>query len=315
MGITHQQTLDCFASDDLIGIGMEADAVRRQLHPEGVVSYAVEADVDSMTGFEELCAQIDRLVAAEGTGVRLRANSTPVHGVEWYEALLRSLGQRFPRVSPLGLTASDIAAVAGGSSLSVRDTLVRLRDAGLASLAGDDAGIFSMASSTASLSASCSAEQWIEIHRAAHAVGLPTMAAMRFGAGETVEERVAHLQTLRELQEETRGFSAFALLSYQPNGAASGFDEPTAVEYLQALAICRMYLDNFAHIQGDGAAQGTKVLGMSLRFGADDAGSILMTPSGMSRRAASEEEVRRVVRDAGLKPVQRDSVFNTMFLG
>jgi cyclic dehypoxanthinyl futalosine synthase len=143
-------------------------------------------------------------------------------------------------------------------------------------------------------------------------MGMRTTAAMTFGAGESFEQRLNHLEVVRQLQEETGGFTAFAPVSFQPRKAGvSGFEEATAVEYMKTLAISRMVLDNVENVQADLETQGLKVLQMGLRFGANDVGSVLLDGSDDT----TEEDLRRVIRGAGFKPVQRDTLYRTMFLG
>ena len=358
MGISRKEALDCLRSDDLIGVGMEADAVRRRLHPEGVVSYAIECAIrlrTSVSSIEELCAAIRETVEQGSTGVRLAGGvgcALKSREMEWFEGLLRSIRQRFPSLWIEGLSASEIVALAAGSGLDLRQTIARLRDAGLDSIASDDAASFDAAVSHGNRIARtpCTLAQWLAVHRAAHGLGMSTVATMNFGAGEAgtgkdgagkvgvgktgageaLELRVDFLAEVRRLQEETGGFTAFIPRSLPSRNTAGRWDEPTAVEQLKTLAIARVFLDNIENIQWSGAAQGLKVLQMGLRFGANDAGSV--TPeangakpgnragaAGVESAAAvanhpSEEDLRRIIRDAGFHPVQRDSSYRTMFL-
>jgi cyclic dehypoxanthinyl futalosine synthase len=152
-------------------------------------------------------------------------------------------------------------------------------------------------------------EAWIGVHRAAHRLGMRTSASILFGAGESFEQRIDSLEALRSLQEETEGFAAFAPWSYRAGKPA---EEATAVEYLKVLAISRLYLDNIDNVQSSWAAQGLKVLQMGLRFGGNDVGSV--TPEEDAAKSTTEEELRRIIREAGFKPVQRDALYRTVFL-
>jgi cyclic dehypoxanthinyl futalosine synthase len=312
MGISRKDALDCFQSDDLIGIGMEADAVRRRLHPEGVVSYTIDGRIDytnaaNGAGFEPIFNTISDIVAKGGTGIMLQGEVTPAHTIAWFDAVFRSIKQRFPALWLHSLSASEILAIAKQAELPVQDTVTRLRDAGLDSIPGNDAGILDDAVQRQDTS-----EDWIAVHRTAHSLGMQTTATMTFGSGETREHRVNHLEAMRRLQEETGGFASFTPLSFAPpNSAMKGFEEATAVEYLKTLAISRMYLDNIENVQSNLETQGLKVVQVGLRFGGNDVGSVLLA-EGVN--AATEEQVRQVIRDAGFKPVQRDTVYRTMFL-
>jgi len=294
MGISREQALDCFESDDLIGIGMEADAVRRRLHPEGVVSYAIDRLIRlEGAAADDVYGQVAEAAELGGTGVVLQGASG--RGIEWIEALFGGIGQRFPGMRLHSLSAAEVLAIGEISGLSLDETFSRLRAAGLDSMPGDGAEALGL-------------ERWIEAHRAAHRAGVQTTAAMVFGAGESMEQRVAFLEAVRSLQEETGGFVAFLLSAFHAAGGRD-LDDATAVEYLKTLAICRMVLDNIDHVQTDWEQQGLKVLQMGLRFGGNDVGSVL----GSSTKA-SEEEVRRLIRDAGFKPAQRDTLYRAMFL-
>jgi cyclic dehypoxanthinyl futalosine synthase len=317
MGISRKEALDCFQSDDLIGIGMEADAVRRRLHPEGVVSYTIDGRINyrnSTDGadFEHICDQIADIVAMGGTGVMLHGEVTPAHTIAWFSSLFRKIKQRFPALWLHSLSASEILAMAEHSGSTVEDAIARLRDAGLDSIPGDDAGILDDAVQHQGARMKWKTRDWIAVHRAAHNLGTQTTATMMFGGGETLEHRMNHLEAVRQLQEETGRFVSFTPWNFVPQGSAlNGFEEATAVEYLKTLAISRMYLNNIENVQSSLETQGLKVLQVGLRFGGNDVGSVLLAEGA---NAATEEQVRQVIRDAGFKPVQRDTLYRTMYL-
>jgi cyclic dehypoxanthinyl futalosine synthase len=315
MGITQKEALDCFQSDDLIGIGMEADAVRRRLHTEGVVSYAIDGVIDYQkalngAGHQPVLSEIQNIIAKGGTTATLQGKITPTHTLDSFEALFKSIKQQFPTVWLHSLSATEITTLARQSEATIKETLTRLHDAGLDSIPGNDAGILD--DSVQNTDTRITAPDWLSVHRTAHAIGIQTTAAMIFGSGEDPEHRINHLEALRQLQEETGGFCSFAPWTFTPHGnSLAGFEEATAVEYLKTLAISRMYLDNITNIQSNLETQGLKVLQVGLRFGGNDAGSVLQAKGP---NAATEEQVRQVIRDAGFKPVQRDALYRTMFL-
>jgi cyclic dehypoxanthinyl futalosine synthase len=324
MGISRNEALDCFRSDDLIGIGMEADAVRRKLHPEGVVTYTLDGkasytatDTESSSNtfaiiYDRIANSIEETVAMGGTGIILQGEVTPELTLPWFEALLRRTKDCSPAVWLHCLSANEILTIAEHSGLTLRDTIARLRDAGLDSIPGNDAGILDDAVQLQGSRIRWKLQDWLAVHRAAHSLGIQTTATMTFGSGETFEHRINHLQLLRHLQNDTGGFTSFTpSTSSARSSTAHGFEEATAVEYLKTLAISRMYLDNVDNIQSNLETQGLKVLQVSLRFGANDAGSVLLAEGA---NAATEEQVRQVIRDAGFKPSQRDSVYRTMLL-
>ncbi len=295
MGITRQQALDCLASVDLVGIGMEADAVRRRLHPEGVVTYSIDRNLPPTSfDLEPVFAEVQHSIELGATGIAsARHAATP--GLATLEHLFTGIKQRFGNISLHCLSAADILHLSAANSTPASDILRRLQAAGLDSLPGDN------------LTADT-----LPIHRAAHQLGISTTASLAFGAGETLDQRVDHLEALYNLQQETGGFTAFTPLPFYPTDPALAYSEATtAIEYLKNLAVSRMFLDNILNIESSHAAQGLKVLQMTLRFGANDVGSVMLDEA---TGPATEEELRRIIRDAGFKPVQRDTLYRTFFL-
>jgi len=291
MGISREQALDCLRSDDLVGIGMEADAVRQRLHAEGVVTYAVGCEIEVGGGatLEGVCRRIAEAVDAGGMGVRLKLRA----GCD-VEGMVLGIRRGFPELWIEGVTAAEIRSMAVGSGVGVRETIARLQDAGLNAIAGDGADLDG------------GVAEWAEVQRAAHELGMRTAAVMVFGAGETLEQRVDFLRVAWELQEDTGGFAAFVPVAADAPGGRE-LDGTTAVERLKTLAVARMFLDNFRNVQAIQAGHGLKVLQAGLRFGANDVGWV-------SGEGASEEDVRYVIRDAGFKPAQRDAAYRAMML-
>ena len=326
---------------------MEADAVRRRLHPEGVVSYIIDRNINYTNFCTEYCTfcafyrPLKGKLAAEGyilefetiydkiretlemggTGVLMQGGIHPDLKIDWFERLFRGIKERFPAIWLHCLSASEVLAIAEYSELSLRDTIMRLRDAGLDSIPGGGAEILDDEVRFKIARLKCRTEDWVSVHRTAHELGMRTTATMMFGVGETMEHRVNHFEVVRKLQEETGGFTAFIPWSFQPNNTAlggRGWDEATSVEYLKTLAISRMYLDNIENVQASWVTQGLKVLQMGLRFGGNDVGSVMLEENVVKAAGTSncttEEELRRIIRDAGFKPVQRDTLYRTMFL-
>jgi cyclic dehypoxanthinyl futalosine synthase len=347
MSLSKEQALEMFQSDDLIGLGMEADAVRRKLHPEGVVTYIIDRNINYTNFCTEYCTfcafyrplkgpkakegyildldtiydKIRETVELGGTGVLMQGGLHPDLKIDWHETLLRGIKQRFPRVHLHCYSASEIIAIAEYSGLSIRDTIMRLRDAGLDSIPGGGAEILDDEVRYRIARLKCLTDDWLNVHRTAHRLGMRTTATMMFGVGETFEHRIHHLQRLYELQDETGGFTAFIPWTFQPANTALGgrhWDEATAVEYLKMLAIARLYLSNFQNVQSSWVTQGLKVCQLGLRFGGNDVGSVMLEENVV--RAAgvtnwtTEEELRRIIRDAGFRPVQRDTLYRTYFL-
>ena len=342
--MTQKEAAELFRSDDLIGIGMAADAMRRKWHPEGVVSYIIDRNINytnfcteycSFCAFyrpmghkegyvldtETICAKIQETIDLGGTGVLMQGGLNPDLKIEWYEDLLRAIKRRFPRIWLHCFSAPEIWCIAETSGLPIRDTIARLRDAGLDSIPGGGAEILHDEVRHRISRLKCSAQEWVDVHLAAHRLGMNTTATMMFGCGETIEQRVHHLEVVRRIQEETGGFTAFIPWSFQRENTSLGRfvkEEATGVEYLKTLAISRLYLENVPNIQSSWVTQGLKVCQVGLRFGGNDVGSIMIEENVVSaagaRNRASEEELRRIIRDAGFIPKQRDTLYRTYFL-
>jgi cyclic dehypoxanthinyl futalosine synthase len=347
MSLTQQQALEMFRSDDLIGIGIEADAVRRKFHPEGVVTYIIDRNINYtnfcteyctfcafyrplkgklaaegyILDFETIYEKIRETVELGGTGVLMQGGLHPDLKIDWFERLLRGIKDRFPKVHLHCFSASEIIAIAEYSGLTIRDTIMRLRDAGLDSIPGGGAEILDDEVRHRIARLKCLTEDWINVHRTAHQLGMRTTATMMFGVGESYEHRINHFQRVYDLQQETGGFTAFIPWSFQPKNTALGgrkWDEATSVEYLKLLAIARLFLDNIENVQASWVTQGLKVLQLGLRFGGNDVGSVMLEENVVRAAGTSncttEEELRHIIRDAGFKPVQRDTLYRTMFL-
>ena len=331
-------------SDDLIGVGMEADAVRKQLHPGNVVTYQIDRNINYTNICTEYCSfcafyrpvgspegyvlpletiyqKIDETLALGGTGILMQGGLHPDLKIDYYENLLSSIKQRYPQLHLHCLSAPEVLNIADLSALTVRDTLARLRDAGLDSIPGAGAEILDDEVRHRIARLKCSTEEWLSVHRTAHQLGLRTTATMMFGCGETLEHRVNHLERIRRLQEETGGFTAFIPWFFQRENTSLGRfikEEVTAVVYLKTLAVSRIYLDNVENIQASWLTPGHKVCQIALRFGGNDVGSILIEENVVSAagcgRTTSEERLRQMITGAGFRPVKRDTLYRNYFL-
>ncbi|HLJ49832.1 MAG TPA: cyclic dehypoxanthinyl futalosine synthase [Bryobacteraceae bacterium] len=342
--MTRQEAIDLFRSDDLIGIGMAADAVRRKLHPDGIVSYIIDRNINYTNFCTEYCSfcafyrpmghaegyihpkevifsKIQETLDLGGTGILMQGGLHPDLKIEWYEDLLRSIKARFPEIWCHCFSAPEIINIANVSELSVRDTIARLRDSGLDSIPGGGAEILDNDVRKRISRLKSSTEDWIVVQRTAHELGMRTTATMMFGCGETVEQRMNHFDIVRQIQEETGGFTAFIPWSFQRENTSLGRfikEEATGVEYLKTLAISRLYLENILNIQSSWVTPGLKTCQVGLRFGGNDVGSIMIEENVVSaagaHHRATEEELRRLIRDAGFIPKQRDTLYRTYFL-
>jgi cyclic dehypoxanthinyl futalosine synthase len=341
--ISRQQAIDLFVSDDLVGIGAEADALRRKLHPDGIVSYIIDRNINYTNFCTEYCSfcafyrpmghkegyilptevildKIQETLDLGGTGILMQGGLHPDLKIEWYENLLRSIKSRFD-IWCHCFSAPELVNIAEVSGISLRDTIARLRDSGLDSIPGGGAEILDNAVRHRISRLKCTVDDWIDTHRIAHSLGMRTTATMMFGTGETIEQRMNHLDIVRRIQEDTGGFTAFIPWFFQRENTSLGRfvkEEATAVEYLKMLALSRIYLDNILNIQASWVTPGLKVCQLGLRFGGNDVGSIMIEENVVSaagaHHCATEEQLRLLIRDAGFVPKQRDTLYRTYFL-
>jgi cyclic dehypoxanthinyl futalosine synthase len=341
--MTRTEAIDAFHSSDLVGLGMAADQVRRKLHPDGIVSYIIDRNINYTNFCTEYCSfcafyrppgheegyvhpqevifdKIRETIRLGGTGILMQGGLHPDLKIEWYEDLLREIKKRFD-IWCHCFSAPEIVNIAEVSGLSLYDTLSRLRDAGLDSVPGGGAEILDDDVRRRISRLKCSTQEWVDVHRTSHQVGLRTTATMMFGTGETIEQRMNHFDVVRQIQEDTGGFTAFIPWAYQRENTSLGHfvkEDSTAVEYLKMLALSRLYFENILNIQSSWVTPGLKTCQLGLRFGGNDVGSIMIEENVVSaagaHHRASEEELRRLIRDAGFIPKQRDSLYRTYYL-
>jgi cyclic dehypoxanthinyl futalosine synthase len=343
MSLTIQETLDLFASDDLIGIGMAATAVRNRKNDPRVATYQIDRNINytnfcteycSFCAFyrpmgakdgyilslEDIYAKIDEMLELGGTGVLLQGGLHPDLRIGYYETLLRSLKEKYPQVHLHCFSAPEVLCIAEVSGISVYDTIARLKDAGLDSIPGGGAEILDDEIRARISRLKCTSDEWENMHRTAHSLGLRTTATMMFGCGEEYRHRANHFDRVRRIQEDTGGFTSFIPWIFAPENTPLGkkVPEATAVDYLKTLAISRLFLDNIDHVQSSWLTPGIKVCQVGLQFGADDVGSILIEENVVYaagvRNRTNEAELRRIISDAGYIPAQRDTLYRSYAL-
>ena len=343
MRISPVQALEYLASDDLIGVGRDADVVRRKFHPEPVATYIIDRNINHTNFCTEYCSfcafyrpmgdpegyilskeaigrKIQETIDLGGTGVLMQGGVNPDLKIEYFEDLFSWIKENYA-IHLHCLSAPEILTIAEVSHLSIRDTIARMRDAGLDSIPGAGAEILDDEVRVRIARLKCTSAEWIEVHRTAHELGMRTTATMMFGCGESNEHRVNHLELLRRLQDETGGFTAFIPWPFQPENTALGRrvkQEVTAVEFLKTLALSRIYLDNVVNVQTSWVTQGLKVCQLGLRFGGNDVGSVMLEENVVRQagaaHSATEEDLRRMIRGAGFVPKQRDTLYRTLYL-
>src|SRR5258707_11324876 len=279
--MTRNEAIDLFRGDDLIGLGMAADQVRAKLHPDGIVSYIIDRNINYTNFCTEYCSfcafyrpmghaegylhpkevifdKIRETLDLGGTGILMQGGLHPELKIEWYEDLFRSIKARYP-IHLHCLSAPEVTNIAEVSGIPLRDTIARLRDAGLDSIPGGGAEILDDAVRHRISRLKCGTQDWMDVHRTAHQLGMRTTATMMFGCGETLEQRMNHLELVRNLQEETGGFTAFIPWTFQRENTSLGRfvkEEATAGEYLHTHASRRIYLGNFQKVHTSWVTQG-----------------------------------------------------------
>ena len=314
-------------------LGRMADLVRRRKHPDGIVTYIIDRNVNYtnvcvarcnfcafyrpvghgegyVLGFEEIFRKIDETIALGGVQLLLQGGHNPDLPLAWYEDLFRAVKQRYPAFKLHALSPPEVVHISRMSKLAVPDVIARLVDAGLDSIPGGGAEILvDRVRKLLNCYGKASADEWLDVMRHAHRAGLRTTATMMYGTVESDEERLEHMLRLRSLQDETGGFTAFIAWSYQPEHTERGGREATGVEYLRTLALARLVLDNFDNLQASWVTQGGKVGQLSLAFGANDMGSVMIEENVVRAAGAAycmdEVEIVRNVEDAGLVPKRR----------
>jgi cyclic dehypoxanthinyl futalosine synthase len=315
-------------------LGRLADAVRARKHPDGVVTYIIDRNVNYtnvcvakcnfcafyrpvgspegyVLGFDELFRKIDETIAVGGVQLLLQGGHNPDLPLTWYEDLFRAVKARYPAFKLHALSPPEVIHLSRLSQLPVTTVIQRLIAAGLDSIPGGGAEILvDRVRMLLHCYGKASADEWLDVMRQAHRAGLRTTATMMYGTVETDGERIEHLLRLRELQDETGGFTAFITWSYQPEHTELGGSEATGVDYLRTLAIARIVLDNFDNLQASWVTQGGKVGQLSLAFGANDMGSVMIEENVVRAAGASycmdEVEIVRNIADAGFLPKRRN---------
>jgi cyclic dehypoxanthinyl futalosine synthase len=330
--VSREEAIALLRDGELLELGGLADAVRRRLHPEGVVTYIIDRninytnvctaqcafcafyrDLPSSEGYvlnkSELAQKIEETLELGGNQILLQGGLHPDLGIEFYDEMFRWMKSSYPTLWIHGLSPAEVKHIAKVSGLSTVETVRRLVAAGLDSIPGGGAEILSDRVRDIIGIHKGSTADWLEVMEVAHGLGLRTTATMMFGHVETLEERIDHLLHLRDLQDRTHGFTAFIAWTFQPENTALAGDELTSFQYLRTLAVSRIVLDNFPSVQASWVTQGGKIGQLSLRFGANDFGSLMIEENVVSAAGAhfrlTEAEIARNIQAAGFVPKRR----------
>ncbi len=323
---------------DLLTMGELANTVRKRLHPDRLVTFVVDRNINytnicvnkcAFCAFyrevgspdayvltnEEIFHKIEETMAQGGTQILMQGGVHPGLGLEYFENLFSSIKSRY-RIQIHSLSPAEITFLAFREGISIIDTIRRLRVSGLDSIPGGGAEILVDRVRKKVSPNKIRWKQWANVMKAAHQLGMPSTATMMFGSVETKREIVEHLVRLREIQDETAGFTAFIPWTYQPGNTKLGGTSATAVEYLKVLALSRIMLDNFDNVQASWVTQGAKIAQVALEFGANDFGSTMIEENVVAAAGVTFRMTRReivnLIQDAGYTAAQRDTVYNIL---
>ena len=336
--LSPDEGLALLESHELAAIGQAADAVTRRLHPEPYRTYNIDRNINYTNvctavcdfcafyrgpkeagGYvlprEHLLEKVRETVEVGGNQILLQGGLHPDFKLEWYEQLLREIRQCYPTVNIHGFSPPEIWHFHKLNKLPLQDILSRLRDAGLGSLPGGGAEILVDRVRRAITRGKVMTDDWLNVMRVWHELGGKSTATMMFGHVETLAERIEHLERVRQLQDETGGFTAFICWTFQPEHTEMADVPPTgSFEYLKTQAVSRLYLDNVPNIQSSWVTQGEKIGGLALLYGANDMGSLMIEENVVAEAGTVHfltlDQMRGAISELGYTPRQRDVFYN-----
>jgi len=333
--MTSHEGLTLLSTGDILELGQAAHAVRQTMHPGNIVTFVIDRNINYTnicTSACRFCAfyrpeghadgyllpqqvifdKLQETIAAGGTQVMLQGGLNPALGLDYYVDLLQFIKKHFNIVIH-SFSPAEILHIAQKERLSIADVLIKLKAAGLDSLPGGGAEILVDEVRQRISPKKISAGDWLSVMETAHHVGLETTATMVIGMGETYAQRMEHMEKIRTLQDKTGGFRAFIIWSYQPGNTELGGEKISAWDYLKTLSVARLYFNNIKHMQGSWVTQGQNIGQLTLAFGANDLGSIMLEENVV--RAAgtsyqmSVDKMTNIIKAAGKIPAQRDTQY------
>ena len=338
--VTADEALTLYRQAPTHVLGRLAHDIRLRKHPDRAVTYIIDRNVNYtnvcvakcnfcafyrdvgngegyVLGFDEIFRKIEETIEVGGVQLLLQGGHNPDLPLTWYEDLFKAIKQRYPDFKLHALSPPEVIHLARLSQLSVPEVIDRLIAAGLDSIPGGGAEILvDRVRRLLHCYGKATADEWLDVMRHAHRRGLRTTATMMYGTVETLEERIEHMMRLRELQDETGGFTAFITWSFQPEHTELGGVEATGVDYLRTLALARIVLDNFDNLQASWVTQGGKVGQLSLAYGANDMGSVMIEENVVRAAGAAycmdEIEIVRNVEDAGFVARRRNMHYDVL---
>jgi cyclic dehypoxanthinyl futalosine synthase len=340
--ITPAEALAVYTQAPLHALGRAADAVRRHRYPDGVATYLIDRNINYtnvcvtacrfcafyrpprheegwVRPLEDILRRCDEAVELGATQVMLQGGHHPDFGIEWYEETFAAIRAAYPQLALHSLGGSEVVHIARVSGLDFPTVIARLHAAGLDSFAGAGAEILTERPRQAIAPLKESGAMWLQVMETAHELGVESTATFMMGTGETAAERIEHLRLVRDVQDRTGGFRSFIPWTYQPeNNHLRGRTQASPLEYLRLVAVARLFFDNVAHVQGSWLTVGKDIGQLTLHFGADDLGSIMLEENVVSaagaRHRAHRLELIQLIRAAGRIPAQRDTLYRHLLV-
>jgi len=342
--LSESEALRLIREGDLRELGRMALAKKRELHPKKITTFIVDRNINYtnicwvdcdfcafyrkpkdedayILSYDEIDQKIEELLEIGGTQILFQGGVHPKLGIDYYEDLVEHIHKKYPQITIHGFSAVEIAYIAKVSKLSFKEVLRRLQAKGLGSIPGAGAEILSDRVREIISPKKLTSQEWLDIHRSAHEIGMKTTATMMYGTVESDEEIVEHWRKIRELQDETGGFRAFIMWSFQPYNTKLQRDgivthKTSSNRYLRLLAVSRLYLDNFKNIQSSWVTQGSYIGQLALLFGANDLGSTMMEENVVKAAGAqnrmNQEEMIRLIKDIGEIPAKRNTAYEIL---
>ena len=342
--LSKEDALDLIKNASLLDLAKMASAKKDELHKEKLTTFIVDRNInytnvcwvdckfcaffrhkkdnDSyVLKFDEIDEKIEELLAIGGTQILFQGGVHPNLKIDYYEDLVSHIHTKYPQITIHGFSSIEIDFIAKVSKISILEVLKRLQAKGLSSIPGAGAEILSDRVRDIIAPKKMDTQEWLEVHRLAHSIGMKTTATMMFGTVETDEEIIEHWDLIRKLQDETGGFRAFIMWSFQGENTKLMEEHPqikpqSSNRYLRLLAVSRLYLDNFANLQSSWVTQGSYIWQMALKFGANDLGSTMMEENVVKAAGAAnrmnQDEMIRLIKDIGEIPAKRDTAYNIL---
>ncbi|AAC06943.1 cyclic dehypoxanthinyl futalosine synthase [Aquifex aeolicus] len=337
--IYPEEALYLWENADFVTLGNLANFVRKKFHPDDIVTFVVDRNVNYtnvciagckfcafyrrksdedayVLDMDTILQKVKELVEWGGTTLLMQGGINPDLPLEFYEDMISQIKKHFPQVQIHCFSAPEIVYLSKKEKLPIEEVIRRLKKAGLMSIPGGGAEILSQEVRDKISPGKCTVEEWEEVHRTAHRLGMTTTATMMFGHVESIEHIIEHLERVRKIQDETGGFTAFIPWTFKKGNTELDFvEEATPTYYLKVLALSRIYLDNFKNIQSSHVTQTMQIGLIGLHFGANDLGSVMIEENVISStnfkvRIPKVEEMVRAIKSAGFIPAQRDTYYN-----